>query len=97
MPTKLEAGAHFLRNRGPDEELRRLDHTVWKTQFNPGTSAIPFGTLGSAPVKRTVRPASTVRLRFSSLLKKPSPYRGFADSVFYRRVGGGLHAGDVFC
>jgi hypothetical protein len=67
MPTKLEAGAHFLRNRGPDEELRRLDHTVWKTQFNPGTSAIPFGTLGSAPVKRTVRPASTARLRFRAL------------------------------
>jgi len=29
----------------------------------------------------------------SSLLKNPSPQRGFADSVFLSRIGAGLHAG----
>jgi hypothetical protein len=43
-----KAGAHFLQNRDPDEEVWHLDHTTRKTKFNPDTSAIPFGTLGSA-------------------------------------------------
>src|SRR5947209_3374945 len=32
----------------------------------------------------------------SSLLKNPSSRRGFADSVFLSRIGGGLHAGRIF-